>query len=65
MDKNDFPYGWDQERVNRVLSHYEEQDEEEAAAEDEAAWEDRTETFIEVPVELLPKVREILAKHAS
>ena len=65
MAKSAFPYGWDQERVSRVLSHYEEQDEDEALAEDEAAWEDRSETFIEVPVELLPEVREILAKHAS
>ncbi len=32
-----FPPGWDEERVRKVLAHYEEQTEEEATAEDEAA----------------------------
>jgi hypothetical protein len=32
-----FPSGWDEERVHRLLAHYEEQIEEEAVAEDEAA----------------------------
>ena len=32
-----FPPGWDQERVKRVLAHYEMQTEDEALAEDEAA----------------------------
>lgn len=35
MKKNKFPPGWDEERVRRVLAHYEEQTEAEAAAEDE------------------------------
>lgn len=30
------PAGWDESRIRRVLSHYEEQTEEEAVAEDEA-----------------------------
>ena len=34
-----FPAGWDEERVRRVLAHYENQTEEEAVAEDEAAYE--------------------------
>jgi len=38
MQKN-FPPGWDEDRVKRVLAHYEEQTEEEAVAEDEAAFE--------------------------
>ena len=36
-----FPKGWDEDRVKRVLDHYEYQTEDEAVAEDEAAWEDR------------------------
>lgn len=35
MKENNFPPGWDEERVRRVLAHYEEQTEAEAAAEDE------------------------------
>jgi hypothetical protein len=47
MKKGRFPSGWDEDRVKRVLSHYESQSEEEAVAEDEAAWEDSSRTFIE------------------
>ena len=61
MKKNKFPKGWDAERVRKVLAHYEEQTEEEAVAEDEAAYEDENQTFIEIPNELLPEVRELIA----
>ncbi len=37
---NEFPPGWDEERVQAVIRHYESQTEDEAAAEDEAARED-------------------------
>ena len=60
-----FPKGWDEDRVIRVLDHYENQTEDEAVAEDEAAWEDTSHTFIEVPNELVPAVRELLAKKVA
>lgn len=63
MKRNAFPAGWDKERVAKVLEHYETQTEEEAVAEDEAAFEFSGQTFIEVPTELVPAVRELLAKH--
>ncbi len=59
-----FPPGWNEERVERVLAHYENQTEEEAVAEDEAAWEDSSQTFIEVPNDLVPAVRKLIAKGA-
>jgi hypothetical protein len=62
MKKSKFPPGWDEERVRRVLAHYEDQSEEEAVAEDEAAFENAKETTMEVPRELLPAVRQLLAK---
>ena len=65
MKRSSFPNGWDEERVKRVLDHYENQTEDEAVAEDEAAWEDTTQTFIEVPNELVPAVRELLAKEVT
>ena len=37
MKQSEFPAGWDEERVRRVLAHYEQQTEEEAVAEDETA----------------------------
>ena len=57
-----YPKGWDEERVKRVLEHYEMQSEEEAIAEDEAAYEDKDQTFMEIPNELVPAVREMIAK---
>jgi hypothetical protein len=57
-----FSKGWDENRVKRVLGHYENQTEDKAVAEDEAAWEDTFHNFIEVPNELVPAVRELLAK---
>ena len=65
MKKNNFPEGWDEDRVKRVLSHYENQTESEAIAEDESAWEDASQTFIEVPNELVPVIRELIARKAS
>jgi hypothetical protein len=58
-----YPQGWDQARVKRVLDHYESQSEEEAVAEDEAAFEQRDQTVMEVPTDLVPTVRELIAKH--
>jgi hypothetical protein len=49
MTESKFPPGWDEERVRRVLGHYEEQRSEEAAAEDEAAFENQNETVMKVP----------------
>ncbi|MGH8520699.1 MAG: hypothetical protein ACREU9_04535 [Gammaproteobacteria bacterium] len=51
MKQSRFPAGWDEERVRRVLAHYEKQSEDEAVAEDEAAVEDPTQTLMEVPRE--------------
>ena len=61
--RSKFPEGWDQARVRRVLDHYESQSEEEAVAEDEAAFEQRDQTVMEVPNDLVPTVRELIAKH--
>jgi hypothetical protein len=65
MKQNKFPPGWDEERVRRVLAHYESQSEEEAVAEDEAAFETPGQTTMEVPTELVPTVRELIAKHTA
>jgi len=65
MKQNRFPPGWDEERVRKVLTYYEEQTECEAVAEDEAAFEDQTQTVMEVPTALVPAIRELLAKHRA
>ncbi len=65
MNQVRYPAGWDAERVRRVLEHYETQSNEEAVAEDEAAYEATTHTAMEVPVQLVPAVRELIAKRRA
>jgi hypothetical protein len=57
--------GWDEQRVKEVLAHYEAQSEDEAVAEDEAAFESPGQTVMEVPTDLVPAVRELIAKRRN
>jgi len=63
--KNRFPEGWDERRVKTVLSHYDKQTEDEAADEDESAFKNRNLTVMEIPVQLVSKVRELIVKYQS
>ncbi len=65
MKQNNFPPGWDGERVRRVLSHYEQQTEEEAVAEDEAAYEHDDYSMVKIPNELVPRVRKLISEYQS
>ena len=65
MRQPKYPAGGDDERVRRVLEHYDTQSDEEAVAEDEAAYEATTHTAMEVPVDLVPVVRELIAKRRA
>lgn len=60
-NKTGFPPGWNEERVQRVLRHYDTQNEAEQVAEDEAAYEDTTQTVMKIPNDLVPTVRALLA----
>ena len=62
MKKSRFPRGWNEQRVQRVLRHYEAQSESEAMAENVAAYKNRKQTVMTVPVELVPKVRQMIAR---
>jgi hypothetical protein len=59
--KNQFPPGWDEARVRDVIDYYENQTEDEAVAEDEAAFADST--MIAVPPPLVPDVPELIARY--
>jgi hypothetical protein len=63
MRRDRFPLGWDEARARKVPTHYEEQTEDEAVAEDEAVFAESTQTVMEVPYELVPAIRELIAKH--
>ncbi len=64
-DPNRYPPGWNSERVRRLIQHYQSQTDEEAIAEDEAAYEDSTQTLMEIPNELVPSVRALLAQQSG
>ena len=61
MSEDKFPDEWNEVKVRRVLAYYEKQTEEDALIEDEAGVES-SETVMNVPHELVPKVRELIAK---
>ncbi len=63
--KNRFPEGWEEKRIKTVLSHYEKQTEDEAVEEDELAFKNRNLTVMEIPVQLVSKVRELIVKYQS
>lgn len=62
---NRFPKGWDEAKVRALLEYYERQTEDEAAAEDDAAYTSTRTTMMAVPVELAPQVQRLIAKRAS
>lgn len=48
-EETEYPPGWDEARVRRVLEHYDAKSDDEALAEDEAAYESTTHTAMENP----------------
>lgn len=60
-----FPKGWNEKRVRALLDHYENQTDEQAAREDDAAYEDPLFTMLAVPIELVPAVKKLIAKKAG
>ena len=65
MKRSRFPAGWDEARVRRVLEHYERQTEDEAVAEDEAAFESRGQTVMVVPKRLVPDITRLIERRRS
>lgn len=60
-----FPTGWDEDRVRRLLVHFESQTEDEATAEDEAVLEDTRQTLMTTPKALVPSVRALLSRYSE
>ena len=65
MRKSRFPDGWDEGRVAELIAHYEGQSDEEAVAEDEAAISGSTRTVMEIPSDLVPAVRDLIANRSG
>ena len=60
MDRNQYPTGWNKQRVQEVIDHLETRTEEETIAEDEAAFE-QDHTAMQIPRKLVPVVRQLIA----
>ncbi len=58
-----YPRGWNAAKVRRVIEYYENQTDEEAAAEDDAIFAKPSETVMQIPAKLVPAVRRLIARH--
>jgi len=66
MKKQQFPKGWDEQRVKQLIAELDARTDEEWIAADEAAAADADDqTVITVPTALLPEIRRLLASHKS
>jgi hypothetical protein len=65
MKQQRYPTGWNEERVRKLLLHYETQREEEAVAEDEAAFRRRDQTVMVVPKQLVPTITRMIAREGK
>ena len=63
-DPNQYPKGLNRRKVEAILRYYDAQTDDEAIAEAEAAYRKRKTAIVEIPVKLLPKVRELIARQA-
>ena len=62
MKQPHYPAGWNEDRVRKLLLHYGTQTEDEAVAEDEAAFRRRDQTVMVVPKRLVPTITRMIAK---
>ena len=60
--KQQYPPGWDEERVRKLAEYYDNQTDEEAVAEIEAALNDENQTMMMVPTDLVPAVVKLINK---
>ncbi len=63
--RNRFPKGWNESRVRELLEHYEGQTEDEAVAEDEAAFLRRDHAVVVVPKKLVPAITRLIAREET
>jgi hypothetical protein len=65
MKEREFPVGWDEERVKRVVLRYDQQLEKEAIAADDAAFGESTQALVTMQHNLLPTASEPIAKYGD
>ncbi len=65
MKQAKLPHGWTEERIRKVLKHYESQSDELAVREDQEAYAATKKTSMEIPVDLVPFVRQLIARRKA
>ena len=65
MIEQQFPPGWDLQRVQNVISHYDNISEQDLADEDNGFADPEGETLISVPTDLLPKIDQLIDQHLA
>jgi len=63
MAKQELPPGWDAKQLKDLADYYDNQSDEDAIAEADAAFEMEGQTVVVVPVEIMPAIRDLIAKH--
>ena len=61
--KQHFPKGWNEKRVAELIEYYDNQTDEEGAAEYEAGMAIDGQSMMLVPTELMPEIRKLIARH--
>jgi hypothetical protein len=64
-DTNKYPKGWNRDRVEKVIAHYDAQSPDDAIAEAQAAWENSQMTMMAIPTSLVAKVQELISKQSG
>ena len=57
------PRGWTESKIRALIDYYDNQTEDEQAAEIEAAYRATGRTLISVPTALVPKIQALVARH--
>ena len=65
MKQQHYPAGWNEDRVRKLLQHYEKQTEDEAVAKDEATFRRRDQTVMVVPKKLVPTITKMIAREGK
>lgn len=63
-DPNQYPKGLNAAKVRAIIDHYDKQSEDEAVAEDEAAFGRGLTTVMEIPTSLVPEVLAMINRHS-
>ena len=65
MMKERLPRGWNEKSIREIIDHYEKQTENEAVAEDEAAFSQEGYAIVPIPHEILPEVMLLLQDYEA